>query len=153
MLFDADALVVVRKPAGGPRVMTPHPGEAGRLLDVPTKSITAARFDAARKLSQTGAVSVLKGPYSIVSHPEGNLSVNPTNSPLLASGGTGDVLAGLVGGLMARGLSPWDASRLGVWAHGRAAEALQSAGVRDATASDVAYQLRHAASGRDKSLT
>ena len=106
MLFDADALVVARKPAGGPRVMTPHPGEAGRLLDVPTASVTAARFDAARKLSHTGAVSVLKGPYSIVSHPEGNLSVNPTNSPLLASGGTGDVLAGLVGGLMARGLSP-----------------------------------------------
>ena len=74
---------------------------------------TAARY---------GVVVVLKGAQTLVAAPDGRVSLNPTGNPALASGGTGDVLTGLIGGFLAQGLAPWDAARLGVYLHGLAAD-------------------------------
>ena len=72
--------------------------------------------------AQYGAYVVLKGAQTVVAAPDGRLSLNPTGNPALASGGTGDVLTGLIGGFLAQRLSHWDAARLGVYLHGLAAD-------------------------------
>ncbi len=127
-VVDADALNAV----GGeleslrsdfPRVLTPHPGEAARLLGVPIAELQADRAAAARALAaQSGAIAILKGARSVVARPDGALCVNPTGGPGLAAGGSGDVLAGLIGALLGQGLSAWDAARAGAYLHGLAGE-------------------------------
>jgi NAD(P)H-hydrate epimerase len=82
------------------------------------KRLAVARETAAR----LGAIVVLKGAQTLVAAPDGRLSLNPSGNPALASGGTGDVLTGLIGGFLAQGLAPWDAARLGVYLHGLAAD-------------------------------
>ncbi len=107
----------------GPRLLTPHPGEAARLLGSDTAAVQADRAGAARALaSRTNAVVVLKGARTVVANPAGELSINATGGPGLAAGGSGDVLAGVLGALLARGLSAWDAARLGVHLHGLAGD-------------------------------
>ncbi len=109
----------------GPVVLTPHPGEAGRLLGRSTAAVQADRLGAARTLARRSrAVCVLKGSRTLIAAPTGEVAVNPTGTPLLATAGTGDVLAGLVGALIAAGLPAFDAAVAGVWLHGAAAEAL-----------------------------
>jgi NAD(P)H-hydrate epimerase len=109
-------------------VITPHPGEAARLLGTDTKTVEADRLAAARSLAaQTRTVVVLKGARTIVC--DGTLgddfcSINPTGGPALATGGSGDVLAGVIGALLAQGLSAVDAARAGVYVHGRAGDEL-----------------------------
>jgi ADP-dependent NAD(P)H-hydrate dehydratase / NAD(P)H-hydrate epimerase len=106
-----------------PRVLTPHPGEAARLLGVANAEVQADRAAAARALAQrSGAVAVLKGARTVVAHPDGRLSINPTGGPGLAAGGSGDVLAGVIGALLARKLPAWDAARLGAYLHGLAGD-------------------------------
>lgn len=124
VLFDADALPCAVGPGAGPRVITPHPGEAGRLLGGRSRTVQSDRFGAAEKLVVDGRVALLKGRFTLIGAPGRPLTVNPTNSPTLASGGTGDVLAGLIGGLLARGVPAWEAARAGAWVHGRAGEIL-----------------------------
>jgi NAD(P)H-hydrate epimerase len=133
VVVDADglnALAGVLAPgaiAAPQAILTPHPGEAARLLAMDTAMVQADRPAAARALAaQSGAVAVLKGARSLVAHPDGRLWVNPTGNPLLASGGSGDVLAGLIGGLMAQGLSALDAARAGTYLHGLAADLAQT---------------------------
>ena len=127
-VIDADALnAFAGDPeglrSGAARILTPHPGEAARLLGTGNAEIQADRAGAARALAQrSGAVVVLKGARSVVAHLDGRLSINPTGGPGLAAGGSGDVLAGALGALLARGLSPWDAARLGVYLHGLAGD-------------------------------
>ncbi len=133
-VLDADALnIVAGKPgalaaAAGPIVITPHPGEASRLLGISVAEIEADRLAAARKLAaQTRAVVVLKGARTIVCDGtigDDHCSINPTGGPSLATGGSGDVLAGTIGGLLAQGLSAVDAARAGVYIHGRAGDDL-----------------------------
>lgn len=155
-VVDADALnayagdpEALRGP--GPRVLTPHPGEAARLLGRPV----ADRVADARELAlRSGAVCVLKGARTVVAAPgTGALRVNPTGGPGLASGGTGDVLAGVIGALLAQGLEPLDAAAAGVYLHGRAGEL---GGPVGGLAHEVAEripavwnQLRHAESQPD----
>ncbi len=113
------------KEAAGPRILTPHPGEMARFLKSTPKEVQARRLEVAREVAaQYGIYVVLKGAQTVVAAPDGRLSLNPTGNPALASGGTGDVLTGLIGGYLAQRLDPWDAARLGVYLHGLAADYL-----------------------------
>ena len=104
-------------------VLTPHPGEMARLLGISTRDIERDRLAAAEMLAgRTGAVVVLKGWRTVVAAPDGRLGINTTGGPHMASGGMGDVLTGIVAGLLSQGLAPFDAARLGVFAHGLAAD-------------------------------
>jgi NAD(P)H-hydrate epimerase len=127
-VVDADALNAfagelesLRSPA--PRILTPHPGEAARLLACDSAAVQADRAGAARELAgRSRAVVVLKGARTVVASPDGDLSINPSGGPGLAAGGSGDVLAGVLAALLARGLTAWDAARLGVYLHGLAGD-------------------------------
>ena len=100
-------------------VITPHPGELARLLGVSTSAIVERRWEHARRASrETGAVVVLKGRQTLVSDPVLGTWVNPTGNPGMASGGSGDVLTGVIAALLAQDLDPPSAARLGVYAHG-----------------------------------
>lgn len=139
-LLAADPAVLAR--AAGPIVITPHPGEAARLLGISTAAVEADRLAAARALAaKTRAVVVLKGARTVVC--DGTLgddfcAINPTGSPALATGGSGDVLAGTIGGLLAQGLSALDAARAGVYVHGLAGERLAKLLGRGTVSSDLA---------------
>ncbi|TNE86748.1 MAG: NAD(P)H-hydrate dehydratase [Deltaproteobacteria bacterium] len=128
VLFDADALPCCEGVGGGPRVITPHPGEAGRMLDGRSRDVQADRFGSVETLARTDRTVLLKGRYSLVASAGQPISVNPTNSPALATGGTGDVLSGVIGGLLARGVPAREAARLGAWVHGRAGELVEQEG-------------------------
>ena len=111
-------------------VLTPHPLEAARLLasDVATveRDRVAAALELARKFN---SVVVLKGAGTVIAGPERQWAINPTGNPALGTGGTGDVLCGFVGSLLAQHLSPWEAACAAVWLHGKAADDLVAAGV------------------------
>ena len=130
LVCDADALnAFAGRPRAfasrAPRVLTPHPGEAARLLGVSTRAIQADRTGAARRLARNArAVAVLKGAATLVAEPSGTVTVNPTGTPLLATAGSGDVLAGALGAFLAGGIRPADAARAAVWLHGAAGERL-----------------------------
>lgn len=121
--------------AGGRvRVLTPHPGEMSRLLDRPTREIQGDREAVARRAAaEWGAVVVLKGAGTVVAAPDGRTATDPHSVPALATGGTGDVLSGVIGGLLAQGSPPFEAAVTGVWLHAatgaRLQERLGSAGV------------------------
>lgn len=147
-VLDADALNVLADDVGaiaaatGPVIVTPHPGEAARLLGSTAAEIEADRIAAARALAaKTRAIVVLKGARTIVC--DGTLgdehcSINPTGNPALATAGSGDVLAGAVGALLAQGVTPADAARAAVYAHGAAGEALAAQhGTRGVVSSDL----------------
>ena len=131
LVLDADALnvlagrVEILRRAGGPPavILTPHPGEAARLLGVTAAEIQEHRSQAAQQLAErSGAIVVLKGAGTLVATPAGALHLNLTGNPGMATGGMGDVLAGLIAGLWAQGLAPLDAARLGVYLHGVAGD-------------------------------
>jgi NAD(P)H-hydrate epimerase len=106
-----------------PTVLTPHPGEAAALLGVKAARINADRAGCAREIARrSGAVVLLKGAGTAIAAPDGELIVNPTGGPALASGGTGDVLLGVVTGLLAQGLEPLRAAALAAYLHGAAAD-------------------------------
>jgi len=121
VVADADALTAC---AGAPErlrgaaVVTPHAGEFARVFGPPGEDRPAAVRAAAVR---TGAVVVLKGADSLIAAPDGRLAINAAAPPSLATGGSGDVLAGLIGGLLAQGMPPWEAACAAVWLHGRAA--------------------------------
>jgi hydroxyethylthiazole kinase-like uncharacterized protein yjeF len=129
-VLDADGLNAFAPPgraalrAGrAPLVLTPHPGEASRLLGVGTKEIGADRLGAARRLAaRTGATVVLKGRYTVVADPSGRAAVNASGNPGMATAGSGDALTGVIGALLARGLAGFDAARLGTYLHGDAGD-------------------------------
>lgn len=129
LVVDADAIsVFVRQPhwfakAEAPVVLTPHPGELARLLGCEVEEIQADRCKAAQRAADaTGAVVVLKGAGTVVAAKGKPLCVNCTGNPGMATGGSGDVLAGLLVGLLAQGLDPFDAARAAVFLHGRAGD-------------------------------
>jgi len=132
LLLDADALNVLAligpamlKSARGPAVLTPHPGEMGRLLNADTAAVNADRIGAARRLAEiTGAGVLLKGARSIIASPDGAIFVNSSGNPGMGTPGMGDVLSGIVGALLGQGMSPRDALKLGVFLHGAAADRL-----------------------------
>jgi NAD(P)H-hydrate epimerase len=104
-------------------ILTPHPGEAARLTGQTPEAIQADRVGAARAIAvATNAWCVLKGYRTVVAAPDGQAFLNPTGNPGLATAGSGDVLTGLIAGLVAQGLEPLDAAILGVFLHGLAAD-------------------------------
>jgi ADP-dependent NAD(P)H-hydrate dehydratase / NAD(P)H-hydrate epimerase len=108
-----------------PALLTPHPLEAARLLQLSAAQIQADRLTAARKLAhQFHAIVILKGSGTMIAQPDGEIAINPTGSAALATGGTGDVLAGICGALLAQSWSEWHAALAAVWLHGYAADFL-----------------------------
>jgi ADP-dependent NAD(P)H-hydrate dehydratase / NAD(P)H-hydrate epimerase len=108
-------------------VITPHPLEAARLLQLDSEAIQADRIAAAGQLAQRlNAYVVLKGAGSIIAAPDGRCRINPTGSALLATGGTGDMLAGCIGALLAARIHPFEAACVATYAHGAAAQTLSS---------------------------
>jgi NAD(P)H-hydrate epimerase len=152
LLLDADGL---NAHAGGllalanrsaPTVLTPHAGELARLLDIHSSQVEAERLARAREAAETAnAVVVLKGDDTLVAEPAGRVGVSPGSSPALATAGTGDVLSGVIGALLAKGLVPFDAACAGVSLHaeaGRRAAGLH--GPDTVIAHDVIEALRAA---------
>jgi hydroxyethylthiazole kinase-like uncharacterized protein yjeF len=126
-------------------ILTPHPAEAARLLHMETAEVQADRLAAARALaSKFRAEVVLKGAGSVCASPDGTWAVNATGNPGLASGGTGDVLAGLIGALLCQGLDARAALRCAVCLHGAAADSLVGRGIGPVglTASEIALEVR-----------
>lgn len=150
-VLDADALNLFASDLGaiakaaGPLVLTPHPGEAGRLLGKAVRDLEVDRIASVRALAErTRAVVVLKGARTLVCDGTASsaeprfVSINPTGSPALATGGSGDVLAGTIGALLAQGLSAVDAARAGVYVHGAAGDELaKQLGQRGVVSSDL----------------
>jgi NAD(P)H-hydrate epimerase len=129
MVLDADALNVMSKipewwmGLRGEAVVTPHPGEMSKLTGKTTGEINATRLDTTRKSAlQWNKSVVLKGAYTVISSPQGHVRISPFANPGLASAGTGDVLAGVMAGLLAQGLSTFDAASCAVYLHGAAGE-------------------------------
>ena len=145
LVVDADGLNILAKSANWWRrihedaVLTPHPGEMRRLTDATFEEVQANRLAAARKAASTWRKTVLlKGAYSIVVVPEGQAVINPFANPVLATAGTGDVLAGIVAGLLAQGLSSLHAAAAAAYIHGAAGEQLRDElGDAGAAASDL----------------
>ena len=131
MVVDADALTCVARDVGmlstarAWAILTPHPGEMARLLGSDTAAVQADRVGTARRFAvEHGCVLVLKGARSVVAASDGTVWINPTGNPGMASGGMGDALSGILGALLAQGLSPEEAARLGVYLHGEVADAV-----------------------------
>jgi len=149
MVLDADGINAL---SGAPEmienyrsdlIITPHPGELARLIGTPIADILKDRLNAVRQLAQQwGKIIVLKGGPTVIAAPDGNLYINSTGNPGMATGGSGDVLTGIIAGLLAQKLSPLDAALVGVYLHGRAgdlaAEDLSQPGM---IAGDISYYL------------
>jgi NAD(P)H-hydrate epimerase len=150
LLIDADGLNALAligpgllKSAHGAVVLTPHPGEMARLLETTTAAVNADRIASARRLVDlTGAHVLLKGARSVMAGPDGIVRVNSSGNPGMATGGMGDVLAGIVGSLMGQRLETSAALALGVYMHGHAADRLAArVGRFGYLAGDVAAEL------------
>jgi len=146
-VVDADALNLL--PGLAPErdnwIITPHPGEAARLLECSTADVLQDRFAAALQLAQRyNAITVLKGAGSLVATPDGQLSLCTDGNPGMASGGMGDVLTGIIAGLVAQRLTLRQAARLGVALHAYVADKLAINGSRGYLAGDVVNALRSA---------
>ena len=149
LVLDADALNLLAEsplepqPGAGPRIVTPHPGEAARLLDCSTDDIAADRFAAARAVAEGyGATAVLKGAGTLVCASDGSIWVCEGGNPGMGSGGMGDVLSGIIAALVAQGLSPALAARAGVVLHAGAADLAAADGERGMLAGDLMAPLR-----------
>lgn len=145
-VLDADALNLLagHAPIVSDWVLTPHPGEAARLLGVSVAEIQSDRFAAVRAIAQRyGGVCVLKGSGTIISTQDDPMPwLCDRGNPGLAVAGSGDVLTGVIAALIAQGLHPKDAARLGVWVHASAGDRLARAGERGLLASDLFAPLR-----------
>jgi NAD(P)H-hydrate epimerase len=126
LVLDADGLNALADHADdlrerpAPTVLTPHDGEYARLAG---EAVGGDRVDAARRLAaRTGCVTLLKGPATVIADPSGRAAINPTGGSELATAGSGDVLAGIIGGFLARGLPAFEAAAVGAFVHGRAGD-------------------------------
>ena len=148
-VFDADALNALAQIPGWherlalPRVLTPHPGEMARLLGVSVEEVQSDRLRHATEYAQrTGSVVVLKGAGTIIAHPDGRARLSEFASAVLATAGTGDVLAGFIVSLIAQGMAPFDAAAAAVYMHTESGRALESAmGLSTAIAQDLLRAL------------
>jgi NAD(P)H-hydrate epimerase len=153
LVLDADGLNLLAKEPTlldgrhGQTVLTPHPGECGRLLDRSTAEVEADRVCAATECARKyRAVVVLKGAHTIICDGRGNaepaIGINTTGNAGMATGGSGDALTGVIGSLIGQGLDPWDAARLGVFIHASAGDlAAAEIGTRGLIATDITERL------------
>jgi hydroxyethylthiazole kinase-like uncharacterized protein yjeF len=144
LVIDADGLTLAAtqldavRVRQAPAVLTPHPGEMARLLGSDTAAVQRDRAGSARGFATAhGCTLVLKGAHSLIASAAGALWVNPTGNPGMASGGMGDVLAGIIGALLAQGLEASEAARLGVYLHGLVADRAAATGEIGLLASDL----------------
>ncbi len=150
MVIDADGLKLLKNQANwskqlpAPTILTPHPGEMSILTGLPVEQIQKARLETAQQFSlEWGHVVVLKGAFSVIAAPDGQAAIIPVASPALARAGTGDVLAGLIAGLRAQGISAFQSAVVGAWIH--AAGGLRAAAALGNSASVLAGDvLRYA---------
>jgi NAD(P)H-hydrate epimerase len=153
LVLDADGLNAHAGEALGalrersaPAILTPHAGELARLLDADSGAVATRRLEHAREAARrSGAIVVLKGDDTLVAEPEGRVGVSRGGSPALATAGTGDVLSGVLGAFLARGMAPFDAACAGVFAHAEAGRraAVVLDGPDGVIASDVIDELPH----------
>jgi ADP-dependent NAD(P)H-hydrate dehydratase / NAD(P)H-hydrate epimerase len=147
LVVDADALNLIAEAGTAPRdnwILTPHPGEAGRLLDISTEEIQADRLVALdRLIKRYGGVIVLKGAGTLVGTKGSTAALCERGNPGMASAGTGDVLTGAIAGILAQCRDNWLAARVGVLVHAMAGDAAARTGERGLLASDVARELHH----------
>ncbi|MEA2678238.1 MAG: ADP-dependent NAD(P)H-hydrate dehydratase / NAD(P)H-hydrate epimerase [Chloroflexota bacterium] len=124
-------------------VLTPHPGEYARIMGTPAGATDDAREASAKAAAERfGQVVVLKGARTVIASPDGQVATSPFANAALATAGSGDVLAGTIGALMAQRLTPFDAARVGVWLHGRAGERVsERLGDSGLIASDLPYEI------------
>jgi len=156
LLIDADGLnahagaLESLRERSAPTVLTPHAGELGRLLERDPSDVDAHRLASAREAAErSGAVVLLKGDDTLVAAPGGPVAVSSGATPALATAGTGDVLSGLIGALLAKGLAPFEAAALGALAHARAGRAAAARHGADHTiAGDVVDALPDGLSSR-----
>ena len=150
VIIDADALTALQGHVGilntmrAPKVLTPHPGELGRLLDLEAAEVDARRLELAGKYAaEWDAVLVLKGAPTIIGCPDGNVYINTTGNSAMATGGSGDVLTGIIAGLAAQGISVQEAALAGVYMHGLAGD-LASKGIIGMAAGEISQYLPQA---------
>jgi NAD(P)H-hydrate epimerase len=149
LVVDADGLYpFAREPdwlreRQAPTVVTPHPGEAAALLGIETSEVNRDRPASARELAKRlGSVVALKGAASVIAAPDGRIAINPTGGPALATGGTGDVLLGMLTGFVAQGIDAFEAATLAVFIHGMAADRLaKRAGSSGHLAGEIASEV------------
>lgn len=136
---DVEALAAVERA----KILTPHPGELARLLSTTASEIQAHRVESVREAAKRSqSIVVLKGAQSLIADPEQGVFVNPTGNPGMATGGTGDVLTGVITGLVSQGYDPLSAACLGVFLHGSAGDiAAEELGEASLSASDVLDRL------------
>lgn len=133
LILDADAINTLAKTPGwwqkltDDAILTPHPGEMARLTGFSVTEMQTDRAGMAKKMaSEWDKTIVLKGAYTVIAAPDGRCRISPVANPGLASAGTGDVLAGVIAGLVAQGLNLFDAATLGVWLHAQAGEMVKA---------------------------
>ncbi len=151
VVIDADGLNILSEQpeilhaVNTPVILTPHPGEMGRLCGISSAAVQTDRIGRARHLATSYHVHVvLKGARTVMAHPDGRVYVNLTGNPGMASGGMGDVLTGVIAGFVAQGYTPEDAVHLGVFLHGAAADHLSvHKGPFGYLATDLMNQLPH----------
>ncbi len=160
LVLDADALNVISAVAAGaerrmllraassrlPVVLTPHPGEFARLIDGDVEGVLRDPITPTRRFAEeTGCVVALKMASTLVVHPDGRLSVNTSGNAGMGSGGSGDVLTGVIAALLAQGLDGWDAARIGVFVHGLSGDVIaERSSQRSLVASDLIEHLGEA---------
>ena len=152
VVVDADALTLVAddpqtlRACQAPLILTPHPGELGRLLQVSPADIQADRLDVALDFVRDTRVHlILKGAHTVIYAPDGHRWINCNGNAAMATAGTGDVLAGLISALLAQGLSPLQAAQSGVYLHGLAGDQVRARlGSTGLIASDLIHELPHA---------
>jgi NAD(P)H-hydrate epimerase len=132
VVIDADALNALASLVDGPErvpanaVLTPHPGELARLMQTTVADVQTRRLEIAGEAARKyGCVVILKGAHSVIAAADGRTSLSPFANPLLATAGSGDVLAGVIAGYLAQGAAPFEAACLGVYVHGAAGEVLR----------------------------
>ncbi len=155
LVLDADALnLLAQEPAlqiklaarSSASLLTPHPLEAARLLAATSAAVQSDRLAAARELARRyNAIVILKGSGSVIARPDGMATINMTGNPALATAGSGDVLSGICGALLAQGWPTWETALAAVWLHGSAADLLVQRGVGPIglTAGELIPVVRH----------
>ncbi|HKS91560.1 MAG TPA: NAD(P)H-hydrate dehydratase, partial [Tepidiformaceae bacterium] len=152
VVIDADALNAIatfddgaaRVPSNA--ILTPHPGEMARLMRCTVAQVQARRLEVAQEAAtKFGCTVVLKGAHTVVAAADGRTRLSSFANPLLATAGSGDVLAGIIGGYVAQGVAPFDAASLGVYMHGMTGELLrEELGDAGLLASELAARLPRA---------